>query len=202
MGYTILVVDDERASLRMLERLLRKEYRVLTAASGEEALDVLRQEPGDVALIITDQRMPGMSGTDLLRATLETHTDTTRIILTGYSEMEALVDAVNTSHIYKFLSKPWEPADLRVVVRDALHERQRRIDLRRLAADLATLARCHPYLLAATPGHEADLTRLVGDVTALVQAHARLLSPSPVGGPPALEGPPAAAAAPGPGLFP
>jgi len=92
---TILAVDDEPANLRMLERLFHKEYRVLLADSGEEALKILGQE--SVALIITDQQMPGMKGTQLLRESLQTQPDATKIILTGYADIEALIEAVNST---------------------------------------------------------------------------------------------------------
>src|SRR5689334_1357907 len=105
MQYKVLVVDDEPANLRMLERLLRKEYQVLSAASGEEALEILSHESVD--LIITDQRMPGMSGTDLLRESMQTSPDATRIILTGFTDIESLIEAINTSRVYKYVSKPW-----------------------------------------------------------------------------------------------
>lgn len=95
MTYTLLAVDDEPANLRMLERLFRSEYRVLTANNGGEALELLSRE--EVALIITDQRMPGMSGTELLRQTLRTRPETVRIILTGYTDIESLTDAINTT---------------------------------------------------------------------------------------------------------
>src|SRR6185436_7421650 len=77
MQHTILAVDDEPANLRMVERLLRKDHRVLTAGSGEEALEMLKRE--HFSLIVTDQRMPGMTGTDLLRESMKTSPDTVRI---------------------------------------------------------------------------------------------------------------------------
>src|SRR6185295_6222514 len=133
MQYTILAVDDEPANLRMLERLLRRDYRVLTATSGEEALAMLKGETVD--LIITDQRMPGMSGTDLLRESLRTNPDATRIILTGFTDVEALIDAINTSRIYKFVSKPWDPIQLRAVIDGALNEHQRQIEMKKFAGE-------------------------------------------------------------------
>ena len=118
MNHKILLVDDEPANLRLLERLFRRDYEVLTAASGEDALRLLSQH--DVALIITDQRMPGMTGTELLKRTADMRPHMVRIILTGYTDMEALVDAINCGHIYRYVTKPWDNDDLRLTVAHAL----------------------------------------------------------------------------------
>jgi response regulator RpfG family c-di-GMP phosphodiesterase len=144
MQYTILAVDDEPANLRMLERLLRRDYRVLTATSGEEALDILNGEAVD--LIITDQRMPGMSGVDLLRESMRTSPDATRIILTGFTDTEALIEAINTSRVYKFVSKPWDPIGLREIIDGALHAHQRQIDIKKFAGELWNLVQSYPGL--------------------------------------------------------
>jgi response regulator RpfG family c-di-GMP phosphodiesterase len=140
--HTILAVDDEPANLRMLERLFHREYRVLTAASGEQALDILRQER--VSLIITDQRMPGMSGTDLLRLAMADHPEAVKIILTGYTDIEALIDAINTSRVHKFVSKPWDPLALREIVCEAIEMFQQSLDRKRLLDELASLVESYP----------------------------------------------------------
>ena len=118
MNHKVLLVDDEPANLRLLERLFRREDEVLTAASGEDALRLLSQH--DVALIITDQRMPGMTGVELLKRTADMRPHMVRIILTGYTDMEALVDAINCGHIYRYVTKPWDNEDLRLTVAHAL----------------------------------------------------------------------------------
>jgi response regulator RpfG family c-di-GMP phosphodiesterase len=146
MSYTILAVDDEPANLRMLERLLRSNYRVITASSGEEALEVLRRE--EVALIITDQRMPGMTGTELLRESMKTNPNTIKIILTGYTDIEALIDAINTSRVYKFVSKPWDPVQLKQIIEGALYEYRLHLEQKRLLEGLSTLIRSLPTLFA------------------------------------------------------
>lgn len=144
MPYRILAVDDEPANLRMLERLLRKDYCVLTASSGEEGLEILSREVVD--LIITDQRMPGMSGTDLLRESLQTNPNATRIILTGFTDIEALIDAINTSRVFKFVSKPWDPIHLKAIIESALDEHQRQTEMKKLANDLLRLVQAYPSL--------------------------------------------------------
>lgn len=142
MQDTILAVDDEPANLRMLERLFRKEYRMLTAVSGEDALEILKRD--EVTLIITDQRMPGMSGTDLLRESLRTNPNAVKIILTGYTDIEALIDAINTSRVYKFVSKPWDPVTLKQAVDDAVREHRRVAEQRFLLQGLASLVKSNP----------------------------------------------------------
>jgi|SRR5215813_332400 len=154
MQHTILAVDDEPANLRMVERLLRKDYRVLTANDGEQALETLKRE--HVSLIITDQRMPGISGTELLRESRHTAPDAMRIILTGYADVGALIDAINTSRVYRFVSKPWDPIQLKKTVDDALRDYQLRIEHNRLIKELAALVRSHPSLLDATMAMEAS----------------------------------------------
>src|SRR5262245_47890354 len=129
MKHTILAVDDEPANLRMLERLFHREYRVLTAGSGEEGLDLLKQET--VSLIISDQRMPGMTGTEMLRESLRTNPDAVKIILTGYTDVEALIEAINCARVYRYVNKPWDPEKLKATVRSAITERDAMIEQRR-----------------------------------------------------------------------
>lgn len=118
MSYKILIVDDEPANLRTLARLFRDEYEVLTAASGDEALVLLGQH--DVALLITDQRMPGMTGIELLKKTVPLRPRMVRIILTGYTDVDALVEAINCGQVYRYVAKPWNNDELRLTVKRAL----------------------------------------------------------------------------------
>jgi putative nucleotidyltransferase with HDIG domain len=118
MPYKIMIVDDEPANLRLLERLFRREYQVITASSGQEALELLSQH--DVALLITDQRMPGMTGIELLKRTASFRPHMVRIILTGYTDFGALVEAINCGQVYKYVTKPWSNDELRLTVERAL----------------------------------------------------------------------------------
>jgi cyclic di-GMP phosphodiesterase len=118
MPFKILIVDDEPANLRLLERLFRLKYQVLAAPSGEEALRLLEQH--DVALLITDQRMPGMTGIELLKRTADTRPHMVRMILTGYTDVGALVEAINCGQVYRYVTKPWDNDDLRLTVERAL----------------------------------------------------------------------------------
>ena len=115
----ILVVDDEPDNLDLLYRTFYREYKVLRATSGPDAL-LLLEEEGDVAVIISDQRMPMMSGTEFLSLTATQYPDIMRIILTGYTDVEDLVEAINSGKVFKYVTKPWEAEELRAVVRQAL----------------------------------------------------------------------------------
>lgn len=115
----LLVVDDEPDNLDLLYRTFYREYKVLKATSGTAALEILAKE-GDVAVIISDQRMPGMSGTEFLSVTATQYPDTIRIILTGYTDVEDLVEAINSGKVFKYVTKPWESESLQLVVRQAL----------------------------------------------------------------------------------
>ncbi len=120
MNYKILIVDDESANLRLLERLFRREYQVLAAGSGAEALELLKMH--DVAVIISDQRMPAMTGIEFLKRAAEMRPHTVRIILTGYTDVNALVEVINSGVVYKYATKPWVNEDLQqTVVRAVEH---------------------------------------------------------------------------------
>ena len=119
--HTILCVDDEDNILHSLKRLLRKEgYRFLTALSGEEGLKILNEN--DVHLLISDHRMPGMSGTEFLAKVREKHPDVLRVILTGYTEVDSITESINKGNIYKFFLKPWSDQNLKLEIRQALEQ--------------------------------------------------------------------------------
>jgi GAF domain-containing protein/CheY-like chemotaxis protein len=114
----LLVVDDEPDNLDLLYRTFHREFQVLRAESGPAALEVLEQE-GEVAVIISDQRMPSMSGTEFLGLTATQYPDIIRIILTGYTDVEDLVEAINAGKVFKYVTKPWDDEELKAVVRQA-----------------------------------------------------------------------------------
>jgi len=118
--YNILVVDDELHVLRALERTLRHEYSMFSATNGKDALAMM--EESDIALIITDQRMPGMSGIELLAWVSRSYPFTTRIILTAYGDADAklLMDAINVAHAYSYVGKPWDAEEMRIIVRQGI----------------------------------------------------------------------------------
>lgn len=133
---TVLVVDDEPNILRSLVRLLRRDgYNILTAGSGAEGLELLAQH--EVEVIISDQRMPGMTGTEFLSRVKGLYPETVRIVLSGYTDLESITDAINHGAIYKFLTKPWDDDLLRDNVRQAIEQHELRAENRRLTEELS-----------------------------------------------------------------
>jgi diguanylate cyclase (GGDEF)-like protein/PAS domain S-box-containing protein len=150
---SLLLVDDEQNIVAALKRLLRRDnYLIHTASSGQEGLEVLARHPVDV--IVSDQRMPGMIGADFLRKAKQLYPDTIRIMLSGYTELQSVTDAVNEGAIYKFLTKPWDDIQLRGHITDAFRlkeiaDENGRLNLEVRAAnlDLATANRKMEELL-------------------------------------------------------
>jgi CheY-like chemotaxis protein len=149
----MLVVDDEPDNLDLLYRTFRRDFQVLKAESGIQALEVLATE-GEVAVIISDQRMPEMKGTEFLSKTVPQFPDTVRIILTGFTDIEDLVDAINSGQVYKYITKPWDPLELKAVVQRATETyellKQRTEELRRAHAQMALLSTIVQVAQAAT----------------------------------------------------
>ena len=127
MKHTLLCVDDEVDNVEALERLFRRTYKVLKATSGHEALEILKREPA--AIIISDQRMPHMSGVQFLSESREIVPDAIRILLTGYTDIESVIDAVNTGEVYRYMTKPWDPVDLVNTVQKAAEKLDLRSEL-------------------------------------------------------------------------
>ena len=119
----ILLVDDEASILSSLKRLFRPHgYKILTAESGAQGLELMATETVD--LVISDMRMPGMTGAQFLALAKERFPDTVRILLTGYSEISATIAAINDGGIYHYLPKPWDERDLLLTVQRALEQQQ------------------------------------------------------------------------------
>jgi signal transduction histidine kinase len=133
-AHTILVVDDEPASLRAIARTLRDGHRVATAPTAAQGLAALASET--IALMIVDQRMPEMTGTELLARAAAEYPETIRVLLTGYTDIDTLVEAINTGRVYYYLTKPWEPHELRLVVRRSLERYDAEAERRRLIREL------------------------------------------------------------------
>ena len=129
--HTVLLVDDEANILKALERLFRSTgHELLTAGGGEEALGILAERP--VSLIVSDQSMPGMTGAELLQRAREVQPEAIRIILTGYTDIKAAIQAINEGAVYRFLTKPWDDQALLDTVEQALVD----LDMRREHATL------------------------------------------------------------------
>lgn len=114
-SYNILIVDDEIGNLSALERTFRRDYNIFSATNGEDALSIIEQN--DIALIVTDHYMPGMTGVEFLEKARQKHPNTIRIILTAYTDEKVLMDAVSKGNIYSFITKPWDPGEVKSIVK-------------------------------------------------------------------------------------
>jgi CheY-like chemotaxis protein len=160
----ILIVDDEEAILETMAFTFEDDYEVLTATNAREALAVL-DERAPVAAVVTDQRMPEMTGVEFLAMVYERHPNTTRIILTGYADGEAMVRAINEGHVYAYVTKPWEPEELKQLVQRAVELHRLRVQNDRLLEDLR---RANVFLGAAID--EIPVGALVVDAAGVVRA--------------------------------
>lgn len=138
MERVLLLVDDEENILRSLRRTFhRAGYKILIANSGEEGLKLL--EKNEVGVIVSDQRMPGMTGSEFLRRAREKFPEAIRIMLSGYTELSSVTKAINQGSIYKFLTKPWEDELLLANIKDAFEHYELRRENARLARELSDI---------------------------------------------------------------
>jgi signal transduction histidine kinase len=132
--HSVLVVDDEPDVVRSVQDLLRFDYRVLGATRAREGIDILGQE--DVDVVMSDQRMPDMTGVELLHHVRETHPATTRLLFTGYADIKAVIEAINRGSVYRYITKPWDAGELQAVIRDAAERHDFIVERQRLLAEL------------------------------------------------------------------
>jgi DNA-binding NtrC family response regulator len=188
MESAILIVDDESNVLSSIKRALEDEpYEVLTAKSGLEGLEVIRNR--DIKVVISDEMMPGMSGSEFLAAVKKIFPDTIRIMLTGHASVEAAMDAVNNGEIYRFFAKPWDDFQLRLAIRSAiekydLEEENRQLlrTVRKQADELKMLEKKYPgisdlerdeegnVVLKAFDDGEKDLSEIISEIVAEVES--------------------------------
>jgi two-component system, NtrC family, response regulator HupR/HoxA len=164
----VLIVDDEPRVLDAIEAILAAEFRVLRADGGEEALQVLQAH--DVSVIVTDHRMPRMTGIELLRRSQEVAPEAVRIVLTAYTDVDSLMDAINTGHIYHFVPKPWDPNELLVIVRRAAERHRLVQDNARLRDELEVALNALRREAAEARERPLSFERLVGGATGLREA--------------------------------
>ncbi len=155
--YTLLIVDDEPDVCDSVHDLLRREFRVLKAHSGAEGYRLMQEE--EVHIIMTDQRMPQVSGVELLTKVKAKNPQAVRMLFTGYADLESIIAAINQGHVYQFLKKPWQPEELLEAVRTAAVEYERLIvdadQGEKLRGEIAGLRQRVDWL-------EAELRRLGG----------------------------------------
>jgi signal transduction histidine kinase len=147
-------VDDEPENLRIFELSFRREFTIVTARSGEEGLSIVRAQP--VALVLSDHRMPGMTGTEFLARVAELDPKTIRIMVTAYGDAETLESAINNGSIYRFIPKPWAPEDVRATLRRGIEAYALDRERDQLLRELTILCR-----VSATLTRELELDRLL-----------------------------------------
>ena len=161
--YTLLIVDDEPDVCDSVHDLLRREFRVLKAHSGQEGFRLMQEE--EVHIIMTDQRMPQVSGVELLTKVKARNPQAVRMLFTGYADLESIIAAINQGHVYHFLKKPWQPEELIEAVRQAAVEYERIIkevdESDKLRHEITTLRQRVDVL-------EAEVLRLGGNASVAV----------------------------------
>lgn len=130
----ILYVDDEENNLQAFKASFRRDYKIYIAISAQEARDFLQNQ--EVDIIITDQRMPEETGVDFLASIIPLYPDPIRILLTGYTDIQAVIDAINKGQVYHYLTKPWEEDYLRTVIKNAFEIYALRKENKKLTEDL------------------------------------------------------------------
>lgn len=134
--HTLLVVDDEADVVKSIHDLLRREYRILGATSAAEALVLMANE--EVHMVMSDQRMPTMTGVDFLARVRQDFPDTVRLMFTGYADLDAVVEAINAGHVFRYITKPWEPDELRSIIQQAAERHDWLLERKQLLRELRT----------------------------------------------------------------
>ena len=161
--YTILYVDDEESNLRIFKNTFRKQYNIITATSGAEALSLLDNQKID--LILTDQRMPGMSGVDFLKIAIEKYPELNRILITAYTDYDILQQAVNELKIFQYVEKPWKEEDIKSTIDSALEIHRLKTENQKLTSSLIEsnneLLRMNDELTDEIEQHKATQIELI-----------------------------------------
>ncbi len=153
MTGTVLYVDDDTANLVVLKATCQGEFDVITASSGPEGLEILKQR--EVAVLLVDQRMPGMSGVEVFEIAQKLYPDTIRILITAYSDLSDAINAINRGQIRRYIRKPWDPDELKAVLRDGIETYQIRRKVNQLETRLIETERTYALgVVAASVAHE------------------------------------------------
>ncbi|QOV87761.1 hybrid sensor histidine kinase/response regulator [Humisphaera borealis] len=182
LRHCLLVVDDEPDVVKSVKDLFRLDFKVLTATSAVEALDLLQRET--VHVVMTDQRMPDMTGVQFLGRVEKNYPEIVRLLFTGYADLRSVVDAINQGHVWRYITKPWDPDELGTVIRaacerfDLIHERNellgtlktKNAELEKANADLAHANELkHAFIQVASHELRTPLTILQGMVRLATQ---------------------------------
>ncbi len=162
--HPILIVDDEPDVLFSLKGLLRREFELYTAESGDEALEILKQH--SIHVIMTDQRMPGMSGVELMNRVRTEYPNAIRMVFTGYADIKAVVEAINTGGLYRYITKPWDPDELIETLQRAAKRYEEDVARRNFSQDVRSFITDATAALAATATDDARQLLDRGEVIA------------------------------------
>lgn len=137
--HTILAIDDEQNNLSLLQRTLRTNYNILLASSGEEALGVVEEYGDEISLIVSDQKMPVMEGTEFFKKISNKHPNIVKILLTGHSNIDILIEAINECHLFQYILKPFEPEQLSMIVETGIQKYELSASKTQILQDLSEL---------------------------------------------------------------
>ena len=172
MDGTILYVDDDESNLTVLEAACTPEFRVLTASSADAAMEILHRE--EVAVLLVDQRMPGMTGVEFFETTREDFPDTVRLLITAYSDLTDAVNAINRGQVRGYIRKPWEPEELKATLRGAIEIHETRHKVHELEQRLLDVERVYALGVAAAGVAHELRTPLQSLMTSLELANLRI----------------------------
>lgn len=137
--HTVLAIDDEENNLALLKRTLRNNYNILSASSGMEAVELLEKYGSEISLIVSDQKMPVMEGTEFFKRISQKYPDIIKILLTGQSNVDILVEAINECHLFQYILKPFDPERLCMVVESGIKKYEMTTSKTQLVCDLSEL---------------------------------------------------------------
>ncbi len=167
---TILIVDDQPEILNALERLLKEEYRIFTATNGDKGLEILSENK--ISLILADQRMPTMTGVEFFSRSMQVQPESVRILITAYADITASIEAINKGQIFHYISKPWEPDDLSIIVRRAIEKyelEQKNKELTKELKDANQKLEKENILLKQNLEKDYDFSKIIGHSPKMIQ---------------------------------
>ncbi len=171
--HSILLVDDEPEVLFSLKGLLRREFNLHTAETGSEAMEILARH--EIHVVMTDQRMPEMTGVELVQRVKCQYPEAIRIVFTGYADIKSVIDAINKGGLYRYITKPWDPDELVELLREAVAEYDKIVQGKQLLADLQDYVRRCQDVIAEIRNPEVGTPDARADIESLFQIGNALL---------------------------